>query len=196
MQVANPSSGYSATAKTFHWLTVILVIAGWLLGQFGDDLPHPWHQTGLVVHIAIGTTVFLLLLARLLWRFIDPPPPAEKTVLGTAGEIGAKLVHYAIYALLIAIPVAGVVTQFARGHALPIYGLFEIASPWVRDRAFAHSMVELHEWLANALMILALVHAAAALGHHYVLRDGTLRRMLPGPIGRSGVSAHAKVSRA
>jgi len=63
---------------------------------------------------------------------------------------------------------------------LPIFGLFEIASPWAKDRAFAGSATEVHEVLANALVILAAGHAAAALVHHWTFRDRTLVRMLPG----------------
>jgi cytochrome b561 len=182
MQVRNSAEHYGAVPKAFHWLTVVLVIAGWLLGQFGDDLPHALHAVGLAVHISIGASIFLLLLARIAWRFIDPPPPPEKTRLGDLAEIGAKLAHIALYALLVAIPVMGVLTQFARGHALPIFGLWEIASPWVRDRAFAKSMQDIHELLADALVILAAVHGVAALAHHFVLGDRTLQRMLPQPI--------------
>jgi cytochrome b561 len=60
-----------------------------------------------------------------------------------------------------------------------LFGLTEIASPWVRDRAFARSVKEIHEVMANALIILATLHAVAALLHHWVLRDRTLVRMLP-----------------
>jgi cytochrome b561 len=72
------------------------------------------------------------------------------------------------------------VLQFARGHALPVFGLAEIASPWAADRSFAHNVKEVHETLANALLLLVGLHAAAALVHHYVLHDRTLTRMLPG----------------
>jgi cytochrome b561 len=91
----------------------------------------------------------------------------------------AKVSHYLLYGLLIAVPIAGIVLQFARGDALPIFGVADIASPWVKDRAFARSVKEVHEVLAHALMIVAAFHAAAALLHHRVLRDRTLSRMLP-----------------
>ena len=84
-----------------------------------------------------------------------------------------------LYALLVAVPVSGIVLQFARGDSLPLFGLAEIVSPWTRDRAFARSVKEIHEVTANALVILAAFHAAAALVHHWVLRDRTLLRMLP-----------------
>jgi len=69
--------------------------------------------------------------------------------------------------------------QFARGNALPVFGLFEIASPWASNRAFARSVKEVHEVLANALVILAILYAVAALVHHWIFRDRTLARMLP-----------------
>jgi cytochrome b561 len=92
----------------------------------------------------------------------------------------ARVAHYALYALLVAVPIAGIVVQFARGDALPVFGVFEISSPWLVDRAFARSVKEVHEVLANALVIFAGLHAGAALVHHWVFRDRTLVRMLPG----------------
>ena len=119
--------------------------------------------------------------AKLLrnWPFADPPPPIERTIFGEWLDRAGRLVHYVLYALLVAVPVSGIVLQFARGDALPLFGLAEIVSPWTRDRAFARSVKEIHEVAANALLILAAFHAAAALVHHWVLRDRTLLRMLP-----------------
>ena len=121
----------------------------------------------------------MLLLGRAAWRVGDPPPPVESSGLGVWGERAGQFAHYALYVLLAAVSIAGIVVQFARGNALPVFGLFEIASPWVADRAFARSVKEVHEVLANALVILAILHAAAALVHHWIFRDRTLARMLP-----------------
>jgi cytochrome b561 len=96
-----------------------------------------------------------------------------------AVDPAARIAHYSLYALLVAVPVAGIVLQFARGDALPLFGIAEISSPWLKDRAFAHSVKEVHEVLAHALVILAAIHAAAALIHHWIFRDRTLVRMLP-----------------
>jgi len=185
MQVRNSPECYGAVPKAFHWLTVILVIVGWLLGQFGDDLPRAMHAPALFTHISAGIVVLLLLVARLGWRFVDPPPPPEKTAFGSVAEVGARIVHVALYTLLVAVPVMGILVQFARGNALPIFGLFEIAPPWVRDRAFARSLLGVHELVANSLVILAMLHGAVALVHHFVLGDRTLRRMLPGATASS-----------
>ena len=131
------------------------------------------------VHISAGLAIFAMLAARILWRTVDKPPAPEPARFGPWLDRLAALAHLALYALLVAVPVAGIVLQFARGDALPLFGLGEIASPWIKDRAFAHSVKEVHEVLAHALVILAALHAAAALIHHWFLGDRTLVRMLP-----------------
>ncbi len=181
----NAIDRYGAAPRFLHWLTVILVMVAWTLGTFGDDLPKgAARDTGLFVHISAGRVILMALVARLAWRAAEPPPPAEPNEfgrwLGAFADPAARLAHYTLYALLIAVPIAGIVAQFARGNALPLFGIAEIPSPWIRDRAFAHNVTEIHEILANALVIVAGFHAAAALVHHFVFRDNTLVRMRPG----------------
>ncbi|MGY4314132.1 cytochrome b [Bradyrhizobium sp. JR3.5] len=190
MRVRNSSQGYGAIAIALHWVVVALVLGAWVTGQFGDELPRGApRETGLFVHMSLGLAVVAFVVARLFWRLSDPPPAPEETSLGAWGEWAGKVVHYLIYVTLIAVPVAGIVVQFARGHALPVLGLFELASPWLADRAFAHDVKEVHELLANAMMALIGLHAAAALGHHYIFRDRTLLRMLPVARSRPFVSS-------
>lgn len=179
MHIRNSPDGYGAVAMTLHWAVVMLVFCAWLTGQFGDVLPRgPQREAGEFIHIFLGLAITALVAARLFWRLADPPPP-EDPGIGRWSERAARAIHYIMYALLIVAPIAGIVLQFARGHALPVFGLFEIASPWVADRSFAHNVKEAHETLANALLVLVGLHAAAALLHHYVLHDRTLVRMLP-----------------
>lgn len=181
MQIRNSAIRFGTVAQVLHWLVAALIVVAWILGTFGDDLPKgAARSVGLFVHMSLGLALLGLVAGRLLWRTFDPPPPPEKTPLGAWANLAAAVMHYALYALLVAVPVAGIVVQFAGGHALPLFGLAEIASPWPADRSFARSVKELHEVLANGLMILALMHAAAALVHHWVFRDRTLQRMLPG----------------
>jgi cytochrome b561 len=77
------------------------------------------------------------------------------------------------------VPVVGVVTLFHGGEALTLFGLSDIPSPWPKNRELKHNSKEIHEFLAHLLIVLVMAHAAAALAHHYLLKDGTLRRMLP-----------------
>jgi cytochrome b561 len=185
MQLANSATRYGAVPQALHWLTVICVVAGWLLGQFVDDFPKGSpHDLALWTHMTLGQLVIVLLIARLAWRVVKSPPPLEPTRFGRLLEIASKLSHYALYLLLVAVPFVGIIVQLKGGHDLPILGFWNVASPWPADRARAESILEVHEVLANALLILAGIHAGAALIHHYAFGDRTLTRMLPGA-GRS-----------
>jgi cytochrome b561 len=174
----NEVSGYGAIAKSLHWLAALCVVLAWGLGTFGDDFPEAAMPQALFFHMSLGLTVFALLMVRLGWRFSNLRPPLA-TVLGPWSDCLATLAHWLLYALMFAVPIAGIVLEFARGQPLPFFGLFEITSPWARDRVFTRSVKEVHELLADGLLILASLHAVAALAHHYVLRDATLLRMLP-----------------
>jgi len=181
MNLRNSENRYGLVAQSLHWATVLLVLTGWLLGTLGDDLPEGTAQSiGLFVHITAGLSVIAIVVLRLIWRIGNPPPAPERTPLGDCGDRAAWFAQYVLYALLFAVPITGIVVQFARGDALPMFGVFDIASPWPADRIFARSVKEFHEVLANALVIFAAFHAAAALVHHWVFRDRTLLRMLPG----------------
>jgi len=184
MQLVNSKTHYGVLPQTIHWLTFIFVVAGWLLGTFIDDFSRPVHAAMLVVHMALGQCVLALLVIRLAWRLIDPPPPPEETRFGRMQQTAATFIHYLLYALLLAIPCLGIIVQLTRGNALPIFGLWDIASPWPANRALARSVLKVHEYLADTLVALAGLHAAAALMHHWVLGDRTLVRMLPRQAGR------------
>ena len=184
MQLFNSMKHYGAIPQALHWLTVFLVALAWALGIFDDVLPKGGpRDAGLFAHIFAGIAIIALLVARVIWRLADPSPPPVATEFGAwMGkwlDPASRIAHFALYVLLVAVPIAGIILQFARGDALPLFGLAEIPSPWLKDRAFAHNVKEVHEILAHALVILAAFHAAAALIHHLIFRDRTLVRMLP-----------------
>ncbi len=181
MRLRNSADGYGAVPQVLHWAVVALVGVAWLLGTFDDVFPRGAARAAvLFIHISLGLGVAVFIAMRFAWRIADPPPPPESIAPGGWADRAARFTHWALYALLIAVPAAGIVLQFARGDALPVFGLTEIATPWPRDRAFARTVKEIHEVLANSLAIMAGLHAAAALVHHWILRDRTLLRMLPG----------------
>src|SRR3954452_20192007 len=137
MQIRNSDQGYGAAAQALHWATVLLVILAWALGTFDDALPKGAARAArLFVHISAGLAVPALVMLRLVLRIVDPPPALERTRFGKWAEATARLGHYSLYALLIAVPISGTVAQFARGNPVPVFGLFEIASPWLRDKDF------------------------------------------------------------
>jgi cytochrome b561 len=178
------NDGYGPVAKTLHWVTVFLVIIAWTLGMFGEEPAEESAQgSGLLTHIWIGLTILVVALVRIPWRVANPPPKIVPTEFGRWlvewTDPASRLMHYVLYGLLVMVPALGIALQFAQGHSLPLFWLVEIPSPWLADKAFAHSLKEFHEISANLLVILAVFHMAAALVHHIVFGDNTLRRMLP-----------------
>ncbi|PDT73882.1 cytochrome b [Bradyrhizobium sp. C9] len=171
---------YSPLAKALHWVTVLFVVAAWALGIFNDEVTQP---LGLLTHIWVGLSILVLAAARIPWRIANPPPKVVSTEFGRWliewTDPVSRVMHYVLYGLLLAVPFFGIALQFANGHSLPLFGLGEIASPWPADKALAHNLKEVHEVLANLLVILATVHMTAALVHHVVFGDNTLKRMLP-----------------
>ena len=174
MQIFNTPDRFGVVAQALHWATAVLVAFSWMLGQAGDDV-----AAILSAHMFAGLAVFVVLALRLIWRLVDPPPTPEATGLGAWADRAARIVHYVLLALLVLAPAVGIAYQFARGEALPLFGFAEISSPIVVSREAARSVKEAHEFFANALLMVALLHAAAALFHHWVLRDRVLKRMWP-----------------
>lgn len=181
MQVLNSPTRYGLVSLSLHWGAVLVVILAWVLGVLGDELPRGSPRSlGLYTHILTGLAVFALTVIRLSWRLVDRSPAAEPTPFGDAWMgLGAKLAQLALYALLLLVPVTGIVLQFARGDSLPLFGLVDVASPWPPDRTFARAAKGVHELLAHGLMAVAGLHAAAAMVHHWIFKDRTLVRMLP-----------------
>lgn len=179
MEGDSNTNRYSPSAQMFHWLTVILVIGAWTLGIVGDDLPRGWiRHSGEVIHIFFGETVLVMLFLRLAVRFLTPRLVKEPQI-NPMVTYAASVVHLSLYVLLFVVPAAGILTLFYGGEPLTIFGIFDIASPWSKNRALTHDTKEIHEFSANLLLAMAGVHAIAALVHHYVLKDRALRRMLP-----------------
>lgn len=175
---------YGTVAKALHWITVFLVGSAWALGSFGDELSEGFAQSiGLYTHISLGLGILVLAVVRIPWRIANPPPKTVSTEFGRWlvewTDSASRIMQYVLYSMLVLVPAVGIALQFARGHSLPILGLSDIPSPWIADKAFASEVKGVHEILANLLVILSLFHMTAALIHHWVFGDSTLRRMLP-----------------
>ncbi|KQW20613.1 hypothetical protein ASC80_10250 [Afipia sp. Root123D2] len=180
MQLQNTAQSYSTVSKVLHWWMAVLVVVCWMLGVFtSGQVELTSRAVTLFVHITVGLALLDVLVLRVLWRAVSSPPPAERAIFGIWPCIG-RLVHYLLYAMLLMVPVTGIVLQFSYGKGLPLYGLIEIPSPLVSDATLANIMIEVHKLSAHALIMLAATHALTALVHHYVFRDRTLVRMLPG----------------
>ena len=159
-----------------HWTSAALVAVLWTIGQTVDVFPNgPLRVDYRSIHIALGSILGVVLLARLAWRLTrrETLPPIDHGVL----LIVARITHRALYVLMIIAVVLGVANVWVRGDA--IFNLFRVPAYDPGNRPLMHLVGDWHALAANAILIVAGLHAAAALFHHYVLRDATLRRMLP-----------------
>lgn len=171
---------YPDSAILLHWLVLILVVAAYacilLRTNFerGSDIREglkAWHfMLGLSV---LAATFLRIGLRAMVWKTppIMPPPPRMLHLLSIAA-------HLAIYAWLIAMPIAGWTILSAEGNPIPFWGLNlpPLTSP---DKGMADQVKELHETSGTIGYFLLGLHAAAALFHHYFMKDDTLHRMLP-----------------
>lgn len=161
--------------RAIHWFTVFAVTAVFISVFFGSDLEDP-EQKKLIIglHQSLGLSVLLLNGLRLLWRWTHPFPSQVADPLKRAVGTSA---HVAVYTLLIAQPLLGWAYVSARGRVPALWGI-PLPALLEKNRELADQIHTWHEWAGWALLALIGAHAAAALFHHFVLRDGVLRRML------------------
>ena len=161
---------YGNVAQAFHWATAILVVATWLVAQ-GERSPT------ITLHETLGLGVFVLVAVRLLWRLFDRRPAQPMpTVLAWS----SRAVHFLLYGLLLAIPASAIIGTQLEGHPLLIYGLGSVGPYLTASRSVGHQILEVHQTMGTAIIWVAGLHAAAALFHHFFLKDGVLKAMLPG----------------
>lgn len=168
---------YSGVAIAFHWGIALLVLINLFIG-FGHELL-PALRAWMPAHKSIGISVLVLTVARLAWRIGHRPPPLPAA--RPAWEKGAAhATHWALYALLLLIPLSGWMMVSGPGGRRPLdwFGAFPI--PYLPvSKAGAGLGGSAHGLLGWAMLALVAIHVAAALRHHFLLRDGLLARMLP-----------------
>jgi cytochrome b561 len=168
---------YDGVAIALHWATAFLVIANFLLAQTWGWFAKPTKGLMEDAHMSFGVLLTAVILARIIWRWL----PGHQVTSIEAGwvRLASKATHYVLYLLLIAEAGLGFAFRWGAGRPMAFFGsgipplIGEIARPLRRQ------LREFHEWIGWAIIVLALLHAAAALYHHYVLRDRVLARMLP-----------------
>lgn len=177
----NPSSPrYSPLSIFLHWLTVLLMIAIYASIELRELFPKGSDPREMLKHwhFMLGLVLPMLVLLRIWARkqhpapAITPPPSALQHKLAAAG-------HGLLYLLMLLMPLAGWLILSAAGKPIPFFGL-ELPPLVGENKALAGAVKEVHEAVGTLGYLLIAVHAAAALLHHYWLRDNTLLRMLPG----------------
>lgn len=172
---------YSWGAIWLHWSIAALVLVNLTLGLFHESLLDGMTWV-IPIHKAIGITVLALTLARIAWRIMHRPPPLPVGM--PSWERGAaKIVHWSFYLLLLALPISGwmLSSNPARLKPMSWFGLFPIP-PLPISSGAARLGHEAHGVLGYVAAALVVIHIAAALRHHFILRDSVLARMAPGSV--------------
>jgi len=170
---------YHPASMFMHWLMLVLLAGVYAMIELHDEFPDgsPTYELLETWHYMLGLTVFVLVGVRLVIRAtfgvppIEPAPPAWQSKL-------SGLVHGLLYALMIGMPIGGWLMLSAKGETIPFYGLTlpPLVAP---NEELAELIEEIHETVGTAGYYLIGVHSLAALVHHYLLHNDTLRRMLP-----------------
>ncbi len=175
---AHATPRYTRTAIALHWLLALLIVGNLALGLYMSGLAfsmarlklYNWHKWA-------GAVILALSAARLVWRLMHRPPPSPP-MPGWQRQ-AARATHALLYALFFAVPLAGWAYSSSAGFPVVVFGVLPLPDWVVVDRRLADVLKPLHKWLALSLAALVLVHVAAALKHHFVDRDGLLKRMRP-----------------
>jgi len=166
---------YDSTTIGLHWVTALLVVFLWGGAELDEFVPAGvWRTNGWTLHVAAGFALATVLIWRIIWRFTGrrrlPAADSNHVV-----HVVAEASNYVLYALLFLTVALGIADAFARG-----YSLDDLASlPALGDKEARTVLAMRHGFVADLLMLVAFVHAAAALAHHYVQKDGVLVRMAP-----------------
>jgi cytochrome b561 len=174
---------YGAVAQTLHWLIAALVFTMFGLGWYMADLPLGQQKFDLYqLHKSLGITIFGLAVVRLLWRWSHPAPPLPAS-MPLWQRAAARTSHALLYLMLLVQPLIGFLQSNAANFPVVLWGVVPLPALIASDEALGETLVVLHRWNSRLLLLLIAVHVAAALRHHFVLKDDVLRRMLPAARG-------------
>lgn len=170
---------YSPVLVGLHWFMALLLAAVYASIQLRVLYPKGTDMRDFMkaLHFMLGISVLLLVVFRLAARWMSPKPE-KRPMLGLEKVIdrAASLGHLALYGLMVVMPLLGWLALSAAGKPIPFFGL-ELPPLMAPNKTWAHDIKEVHEAIGEASYWLVGLHVVAALGHHYVLKDGLLARM-------------------
>lgn len=179
MAAQQTASRYHPALVALHWGVLLIIVGVYASMELRELLPKGSTPRELlkVLHYSLGLTVFALVVARVYLR-LRTPTPAITPPLSPLMKFGATVAHLALYAFMIAMPLLGWASLSAEGKSIIFFGI-PIFPIMPVSETLAELFDETHEAIGKFGYFLIGAHAAAALYHHYVRRDDTLKRMLP-----------------
>ncbi|WP_372971062.1 cytochrome b [Marinobacter sp.] len=179
MQVRNTANRFGAVSIGFHWLVAAAVFGLFGLGFWMVDLSYydDWYRTAPDIHRSVGILLLMVMVLRLAWRIVNPVPKplSNHSRLEVLAAHGA---HLMLYVLVFVAMVSGYLISTADGSSISVFDWFEVPSVTGQIKGMEDTAGLVHYWSTWALVVLAGLHGLAAVKHHLVDRDDTLRRML------------------
>lgn len=181
MQLADSRQRYGTLSIAMHWVMAVLLAAVYVLVNLRESYPrgNPLRGELMTWHTMLGLSVLVLVAARIVIRLMGPGAPPILPELKRWQAMLSRATHLALYAFMVSMPVLGWLVVGAEGKDIPFFGL-QLPPLTDIDKPFAHSVEDIHKAIGTIGYFLVGLHAAAALFHHYAVRDNTLARMLPG----------------
>lgn len=178
MRLKNSATQYGSLSISLHWLVAIAVYAMFGIGLWMVTLGYydTWYHKAPELHKSIGMVLFAVMLFRVVWRFISPPPKPLSSYSPLV-RYGAVTAHLLLYGLLFAILFSGYLISTAEGKPINVFGIVPVPATLAVGEG-ADLAGEIHLWLAWSVVILSVLHGFAALKHHFLDKDITLKRML------------------
>lgn len=180
MLIRDDPGGYGLLSRLLHWLMAIAVFAMFGLGLWMVDLDYysPYYHSAPELHKSVGILLLITLALRFGWRIANVGPDDDD--LKPFERTASRIVHWGFYPLLLALMVSGYLISTADGRPIDVFGWFSVPSPG-ENKGLEDLAGAIHTYLAYVVILLAAVHAAAAVKHHVVDRGRSLSRMWSGP---------------
>ena len=180
MNWTNTKGRYGVLSITMHWVMLLLLIAVYACILLREEYPRGSDVRDALKtwHFMLGLSVLTLVIVRVAIHLTGPTPEIVPALPLWQRRLAGAM-HLALYLFLVVMPLLGWLALSADGKPIPFFGL-HLPALWGADRELAHSLEDIHETIGEIGYYLVGIHAAAALFHHYIVRDNTLLRMLPG----------------
>ena len=181
MRYKNTSNRYGSLPIGLHWVMFLFLVAVYVAINLHGYQPKGSALRAAMLnwHFGLGLCVLVLIVVRIGARFSSGPAPLIAPPIPRWQKLLAGIMHFALYAFMLGMPVLGWVAISAKGSPVHFFG-WQLPMLIGPDKALYKSLKEVHETIGTIGYYLIGLHVAAALGHHYVMRDNTLLRMLPG----------------
>ncbi len=174
----NTQNSYGVVTKLLHWLVAIVVFGLFGVGFWMVDLGYYdyWNKLAPHYHKSVGILLLTVMVFRVAWRFFNVTPEPSQ-VLSPKEKKASHYVHMVLYVAIFGMCVTGYLISTADGRSIQVFNWFSVPALGAFIENQEDIAGNVHEWLSYGLIGLVIMHLLAALKHHFIDRDGILKRM-------------------